>query len=168
MSFFEKIIIPLYALMALLMALFTLYAIVLCYHAGTFRDMWVVMDFIRSFFEGDWQFKDFFSLHGGAHRLVFPKLFFLIEYGVFKGSNVFLILSSVVIQCAVLSCFYLMLKREVYLSSRYKLFLMSLAVLFMFNGTQLENFVYTFDMQWFLTCATAVAALACWVIFLTS
>ncbi len=159
----EKILVTLFAVFALCMALSTAYFIILCYYRGPFKDMWVVMDFIRLFFEGQAQPGDFFALHGGAHRLLVPKIFFLLEYGVFNGSNWFLILSSVGFQLVALAAVYKMLQVENDLPWHYRVFLLAMLVLFLFNATQLENFVYTFDMQWFATSAGAVVASAAWV-----
>jgi len=123
------------------------------------------MDFIRGFFEGQSPWYEAFALHGGAHRLAVPKFFFLIEYGVFSGSNTFLIISSICFQLAVIFCIYFALKKEQHISTTQRTFFTALTAVLMFNTTQLENFIYTFDMQWFATTSFAVLALYHWVVF---
>jgi len=155
-----------YYFFSFLVALATVYCICLAYHLGPFRDMWIAMDFIRSYFDGSFHWPDFFALHGGAHRLAVPRLFFLLEYGFFSGTNVFLIIASLLFQSSVVWLVWKILQQEAHIPVCYRWFLTAMAVLLMFNATQLENFIYTFDMQWFLTSASAVWALNFWNIIL--
>ena len=156
----------LYLLAALLLAAFTLYGVCLSLHWGPFRDMWVAMDFIRAFFEGRTALHELIDLHGGAHRLALPRLLFVVDYGWFAGSNVFLLLVALVTQLSVVLLMALLLKQDLrqqgHLSSNDRLFLLAMTLLLMINPTQLENFLYTFDVQWFLTAAFALWALAAW------
>ncbi|MCB1615795.1 MAG: hypothetical protein KDI30_07255, partial [Pseudomonadales bacterium] len=154
-----------YALIAMGVVLSTFWFISINHTVGPFKDMWIAMEFIRSIFEGNGHFLDAFAFHGGAHRLAFPKLLFLVEYGVFKGTNIFLIAVSVVTQCTVLLLFTGMSLKGNFASRRQCFFLFCMAVIFLFNATQLENFIYTFDTQWFLTCGFAVLAIAFFVYY---
>jgi hypothetical protein len=154
----QRNIFPLYAAA---MAIATLYFVWICWYIGPFKDMWVVMDVVRELHLNGLNLDSLFAIHGGAHRIVIPKLFFLAEYSLFSGTNVFLMLVSIMFQCLAVAVFGFMLFRENY-SSEVKVFLLSLSVLLMFNATQLENFVYTFDMQWFATAAFAVLAVGLW------
>jgi len=164
MSFISKYSPHFFVVWALLLALFTGYAIALAFHAGPYRDMWITMDFIRGWFSEDTSFVDLFSLHGGAHRLAVPKLLFLVDYGVFSGSNLFLVFCAVLIQLSMVTLLWLWVRDEPTLTSGSRLFLVALTLLFMFNATQLENFLYTFDVQWFITVAAAAWALRYWVL----
>lgn len=159
----EKVLTGIYCFYAIATLLTTFYFISQAYHLGPFRDMWIAMDFIRGFFEGNTPWHEAFSLHGGAHRLALPKLFFLIEYGIFNGSNTFLITASIMFQLCTLACVYCAIKQETYLSSAQKYLFLAVTTVLLFNTTQLENFIYTFDMQWFATASAAVISLYCWV-----
>ena len=48
------------------------------------------------------------------------------------------------------------------MNRHYQWLVVALSLILMLNATQLENFVYTFDVQWFITSAAAVWALAFW------
>lgn len=157
----------LFAVWALLLALFTGYAIWLAFHVGPYRDMWIVMDFIRGWFSGEATVQDIFSLHGGAHRLAIPKLLFLLEYGAFAGTNLFLLLMAFMVQSSVVYLVWCWVRDEPLLDGEARLLLVALSLLLMFNATQLENFLYTFDVQWFITTAAAAWALRCWILACT-
>lgn len=153
----------LYLLLALCSCLFVLYCVVISWHAGPFRDLWVDFDVLRPLLEGEGHFRDLFALHGGAHRLAVPRLFFLAEYRFFAGTNIFLMSVSALAQASVVLLVWKLLREEQHLAYEQRLFLLAMTVLLLFNATQLENFLYTFDMQWFLTAAAAAWALAGWV-----
>lgn len=157
-----------YLACAAVICLFTLWMIQLNHTLGPFKDMWIAMEFIRGYFEGTAGLSDAFAFHGGAHRLAFPKLLFLVEYGVFRGSNHFLVFVSILTQCSVLCVFWRMMAKERFLEGNFRLLLLGMAIIFLFNATQLENFIYTFDTQWFLTCGFAVVSIAAWVTWLES
>lgn len=164
MPLLNKYLSRLFAVWALLLALFTVYAIYLAFHTGPYRDMWIAMDFIRGWFAGDASFADLFTLHGGAHRLAVPKLLFLADYGIFAGANVFLVFVAFLIQAGVVYLVWQWVRDETSLTAESRWWLVALCLLLMFNSTQLENFLYTFDVQWFITVAAAAWALRCWVL----
>jgi hypothetical protein len=161
-SLLGNVLLAVYTLFAFFVVLSTIYFIFLSCHAGPFRDMWIAMDFVRAYFEGRSTLADLFSLHGGAHRLVIPRLLFLIEYGVFAGTNIFLIITSIIIQLSVVYLVWRALKQETHITASWRWFVTAMTLLLMFNATQLENFIYTFDTQWFLTSAAAAWALYFW------
>lgn len=163
--FINKVLIHSFFVLALSLALATVYGVCLGYHSGPFRDMWIAMDFIRGWFSGEASWIDLFSLHGGAHRLAVPKLLFLFDYGIFSGSNLFLILIAFLTQLSMVYLMWLWVRDDPALTSGSRGLLIALTLLLMFNATQLENFLYTFDMQWFITVAAAAWALRCWVRF---
>lgn len=154
---------PLYGLAALVSCLFVIYCVVISWYAGPFRDLWVDFDVLRPLLDGQGDISSLFALHGGAHRLAVPRLFFLAEYQLFSGTNIFLISVSVLAQLSVVILIWRLLRNEHHLSSSQRWLIVAMTVLLMFNGTQLENFLYTFDMQWFLTAAAAIWALAAWI-----
>jgi len=164
MPFLTKYFPRLFAVWALLLAFFTAYAIFLAYHTGPYRDMWIAMDFIRGWFSGDASLLDSFLLHGGAHRLAVPKLLFLAEYGIFHGSNLFLLSVAFLIQSSLVYLVWQWVRDETSLTSESRCLLVALSLVLMFNATQLENFLYTFDVQWFITVAAAAWALRCWIL----
>lgn len=147
-----------------MLALFTGYAAILALHTGPYRDMWIALDFVRGWFSGEVSLFEIFSLHGGAHRLAIPKLLFLVDYGIFAGSNLFLMFIGVLTQLSMVYLFWQWAREEVSLLDESRLLLVALCCLLMFNATQLENFLYTFDVQWFITVAAAAWALRCWIL----
>jgi hypothetical protein len=151
-----------YILFSCLVAVTTLYLVCEAYHVGPFRDLWIAMDFIRSYFEGC-HLTNLFALHGGSHRLAVPRLLFLAEYGVFSGSNVFLMVIGFLVQLSVIALMKRQVAHETHLQKHDRWFLVAVTVLLMLNATQLENFLYTFDVQWLITSAAAFWALACWL-----
>ncbi len=165
---FEKPFIAVYGFAAISVFLSTLYFVCLAYHQGPFRDMWIAMDFIRLSVGGDFHLSDFFALHGGSHRLAVPRLLFLMEYQWFSGSNIFLMLVAFAAQLSVVVLIWRLLKQEQHISNSGRWFMVAICLILMFNATQLENFIYTFDVQWFITSAAAVWALVFWNYFFQS
>ena len=145
---------------AVLLALLTLYAVAISWFPGPFRDMWIALELIRAGDEGAASWQDYFALHGGAHRLVVPRLLYWIDYHVFAGSNVFLVSVAVLVQVSIVILAARLAARDAAFSRLDRLLLLAMTVLLMFNATQLENFLYTFDVQWFITAAAAAWALA--------
>src|ERR1017187_7558396 len=55
-------------------------------------DYWGEVYWLKQYYAGHWHVSDLWRQHN-EHRIFFPRLFFLIDWGVFKGTSVFLLVS---------------------------------------------------------------------------
>ena len=115
-------------------------------------------DFFQQHHEGTTKLSDYWALHGGAHRILIPRLFFITEYEWFQGQNHFLIISSYITVVFTCLLFCIIFLKNNTLTTKEKLFLSAFSITAIFSSTQLENFLYTFDIQWFLTASGALLA----------
>ena len=98
--------------------------------------------------------------HGG-HRLLFPKLLYLAEYAVFNGRNVFLITLSVLLQGLTAALVTVGVWRErAAVGGPVVVFAGGLALVLLFSGAQIENFLRPWNLHWFLVVAAASVSFA--------
>lgn len=127
--------------------------------AGPVSDFWLFIPKVAAYEQGASLWSILWEPYGG-HRLVLPKLLYLVEYEVFGGRNLFLVSCSVALQAltaALLVAFTW--RRGVGLSRASRVFLAAVAVMLLFSSTQLENFSRGWNVHHFLACTGAVAAL---------
>ena len=127
-------------------------------YEGPFKDMWWMLPMVERFMSGQLGLDELLSAHGGAHRLLIPRLLYLIDYSVFAGSNRFLITGSLLLQglASIIWCWQI---RALCEPRTTKLFLWCLVLVISFSGMQLENVLYAFDIQWFLANTFALLAI---------
>lgn len=127
---------------------------------GPAVDFWHFMKLLqRRAGEGDW-LPLLVREHGG-HRLLFPRLLYLAEYEWFRGRNVFLVGSSLLLQAGTAALLIAGVWRE--RSQRawpLPVFCSGLIVALLFSGAQIENFMRAWNLHWFLVFAAAAAAFA--------
>jgi hypothetical protein len=127
---------------------------------GPVGDFWRFVPMLRAYEQGDSDFFwRLFQPHGG-HRLFFPRLLYLAEYRVFRGTNVFLISCSVTIQALTA----LLLIRRTWrdggaLPRPVLCFLAGFTLVLLFSATQIENFARAWNVHWFLACSAMIWAL---------
>lgn len=98
--------------------------------------------------------------HGG-HRLLVPKLLYLVEYAVFDGRNVFLITSSVLLQGLMATLVTIGVWRErAVVGLPAVVFAGGFVVALLFSGAQAENFLRPWNLHWFLVVAAAAVSFA--------
>ncbi len=156
--FLFKLSVILWCCATVWVAISFLHAIYSGLYSGPFKDMWWMMPMVERFSTGQGTLNDLLVVHGGAHRLFIPRLFYLMDYGFFSGSNRFLVLASLCAQGVALSLWYWQV-RALSLSRSNTLFLCGLVLLVCFSSLQLENMLYTFDTQWFLANSFSLLAL---------
>jgi hypothetical protein len=75
--------------------------VVLSYSPLPFADMWNEIPFVRLALHGDAGLGDWWAQHN-EHRIVLPRLQFIIDYGLFHGRGVFL-LTMIFLSCVALA-----------------------------------------------------------------
>lgn len=127
--------------------------------SGPFRDLWEVMPLIEKTFAGEWHWPDFWAAYGGAHRLVIPRFLFAVEYRFFGGENRFILLVSLGCQLLTAALLWLRLRQTWPQQPTLQTLGAACILLTLFCGTQLFNFNYSYDTQWFQAILFSVIAL---------
>lgn len=148
----------LYALLAACLTLFSLYLTCMLHWQGAFRDLWEFVDDIAQQFQGVWSAAYLLDAYGGAHRIFFPKLLFFADYYWLGGRND--LTTTVALLCqAIYATIIWRAARTTSWSYSERAILLSLFVLALFSTTQVSNFLYAMDMQWYMSNALALISL---------
>jgi hypothetical protein len=131
------------------------------YHiVGPIADLWTLLPILESLDRGENVLSLLVGTHGG-HHLVLPRLFYLTEYVLLDGSNVFLQCSAAILQLVLLVVVArVVVLRSGALTRTERSFILGLIIAVTFSSTQLDNFVRPWNVHWFVCCTSAVLALA--------
>ena len=112
-------------------------------------DYWAEIEWLKSYYAGTWHLSDLWAQHN-EHRILFPRLFFLLDLFVFKGTNAFLLVSILVVQAGTAAVFLRESWRMKDLSRQTRVVLAGLILALLFSGLQLDNFVWSFQISFIL------------------
>ncbi|MDQ2840817.1 MAG: hypothetical protein M3Y72_07215 [Acidobacteriota bacterium] len=106
---------------------------------------------------GHYPLSDLWAQHN-EHRLVIPKILFLIDFYLFGGKNYFLVISIIVIQTITACLFCTALNAYAHLDRLAKITLYGLIFALLFSPVQMDNFAWGFQVQFILNVlATALS-----------
>ena len=141
------------ALLAVWVAATTVAAVVAAYSPVPYWDQWsgvTVAD----------HWSHLFAQHN-EHRIVVPRLFFIIDAGLFAGSNMFDLASILVIQALHTVLLVVLARRStVFGTATMGVWVAGITATFLFWGYQLENFSWGFQVQFVGVYAVATGAFA--------
>ena len=120
-------------------------------------DYWTEILWLKSYYAGTWHFSDLWREHN-EHRIFFPRLFFLADLFLFKGTNAFLLAAMMVLQAANAAIFVRELWKMKDLSRQARLALAGLILALFFSGLHLENFVWSFQVSFVLVQLAATVS----------
>lgn len=147
-----------FALTAILVTAFSLYLTFILQWQGPFRDLWEFVDDIERQFNGVWSWDYLIEAYGGAHRIFLPKLLFFADYYWLGGRNWLTITTALLCQCAYLFLLIRMLQRTM-LPVPERLTIAASFMLALFSTTQVSNFLYAMDVQWYMSNLFGLASL---------
>ena len=111
-----------------------------------FWDDWTVVPFLNSSLNGDSQwFEILFSQHN-EHRLVFPRLIFLINSVLTSWNQIAQMYLSWILIGTSITALYLLLKR---FQMNFEWLIIPISFI-MYSPIQVENLLWGFQVQWFL------------------
>ncbi len=151
----------LYLFIAITVAAFSLYLTYILQWQGPFRDLWEFVDDIEQQFSGHWSMSYLLDAYGGAHRIFLPKLLFFADYYWFGGRNDLTI--AVALLCQFLYGYIIwkaVQSNKEFLIGE-KIIALSLFALALFSTTQVSNFLYAMDVQWYMSNALGLLSLYC-------
>lgn len=147
------------ALVAACVTIISLYLTAQLHWDGAFRDLWEFVDDIERQFRGEWSADYLLEAYGGAHRIFFPKLLFFADYRWFGGRNGLTIITALLCQFAWLWLIARALSKQVNLSIPERILIAAGFVLALFSTTQVSNFLYAMDVQWYMSNLFGLASL---------
>jgi hypothetical protein len=123
-------------------------------------DYWAEILWLKDLYAGTWHFSDLWRQHN-EHRILFPRLFFLTDLLLFKGTNVFLLAATLLLQAGNAWIFVYELWGLEYLSRQIRATLMGITLALFFSGLHLENFTWSFQVSFILVQLAATTAIWC-------
>jgi hypothetical protein len=150
----------LFSAIALLIASSSLLFIYKYGYRVLFFDQWVDLAHYINFYNGTFSFKDLFTQHN-EHRIVFPRIVFLIDFIVDKGRNRINLCFIVLMQLlhVYLLC---MIFKKTNPTKIVRSLGIALAVILLFSLGQYQNFYWGFQVQF---VGVGVAASAAFILF---
>jgi hypothetical protein len=141
----------LYVVIALCVTLFSLYLTFLLKWQGPFRDLWEFVDNIEKQFHGIWSWTYLLDAYGGAHRIFFPKLLFFADYYWLNGRNDLTVAVALTCQAGYWLIILHALRTCLSWSIAERIIISAMFVLALFSTTQVSNFLYAMDVQWYMS-----------------
>lgn len=123
---------------------------------GPLFDYWVDIPLIEKAFNSQLAFIDLTTAHNNAHRILIPRLLFILDYQYFSATNTLLISVSLLCKIFTLLIFNVVLAKQ---SLSQRLWLNALLCASIFNAGNIYNVVFNFDIQWDLVSVFACAAI---------
>lgn len=145
--------------LAIGVAIFSLYLTITLYWQGPFRDLWEFVDDIEQQFQGQWPMHYLLEAYGGAHRIFLPKLIFFADYYWLGGRNHLTIITSLLCQLAYLGVIIIHLREQASFSNSERIITAACFALALFSTTQVNNFLYAMDVQWYMSNIFGLASL---------
>jgi hypothetical protein len=112
-------------------------------------DMWTSLDFYTKASAGDW--SAWWALHN-EHRIVLSRILFWLDLELFKGQGPFLIICNYLLAGSSFYLIYNILQEQLKeYQNKFVLYAMGLVIFcLLFSWAQAENFIWTFQSQFFL------------------
>ncbi len=146
------------SIVAGIITLFSLYLVGLLRWQGPFKDLWEFIPAIEQQFNGHWSMAYLLEAYGGAHRIFFPKLLFFIDWFLLGGQNNLTIVVAISCQWLYLALLIRTASTDTALSQQDRLLIFAAFMLSLFSTTQVNNFLYAMDVQWFMSNVLSLAA----------
>ena len=143
-----------------LMVISTLLVVIRCYTPLPRADYWAEVLWLQNYYSGQWHVSDLWRQHN-EHRILFPRLFFLADWFLFKGTGIFLFVSMLLVQAAHAWIFIREVRGWKAVSREVRLTVAATIVALFFSGIHLENFTWSFQISFVLVfCAGTLSILA--------
>jgi hypothetical protein len=112
-------------------------------------DHWAEILWLHNYYLGQWHIADLWRQHN-EHRILFPRLFLLADWFLFRGANAFLLCSILLLQAGHAWIFIREVRDWSVLSREVRLTVMALIVMLFFSGAHFENFTWPFQISFIL------------------
>lgn len=145
-----------------------IFLFILIRHYGVnvpYGDQWELVPFFKEFHEGDLSFADFWNQHN-EHRILFPRMLMLVLAVVSDWNIRYELYLNLLLGLGIFVITLMLLKKSLVYVSRWSFVAGSILLsLIVFSPTQWENWLWGWQIQWFLAVfgvVLAVWALSGW------
>jgi hypothetical protein len=145
---------------AFALTIFSLYLVIILHWQGPFRDLWEFVPFIEKQFQGVWPLDYLLDPYGGAHRIFLPKLFFFADFYWLQGRNLLTTSTALICQCIYLLIVLRIIRNQKNMTLPEKSLLTGYFGMALFSTTQVNNFLYAMDVQWYMSNVLGLASMA--------
>jgi len=121
-------------------------------------DYWAEILWLKNYYAGHWSVSDLWRQHN-EHRILFPRLFFLVDLFLFKGTNVFSLVSMLLLQAGHAWIFIRELRLSKGLARSVRRTAIAITIALLFSGANLDNFTWPFQVQFILVFYAGTAAI---------
>jgi hypothetical protein len=112
-------------------------------------DHWAEILWLKNYYAGQWHVSDLWRQHN-EHRILFPRLFLLTDWFLFRGTNIFPLCSMLFLQAGHAWIFIREVRAWKKLSAAVRLTAASIVVALFFSGANLDNFTWPFQISFIL------------------
>jgi len=128
---------------------------------GPVRDFWTFIPMLEALDRGESLMPLLFKFHANAHRLVVPKLLYLVEYSFFQGRNSFLMSLSVIIHLISVFILLRVIQNRINGLKRNEIiFAFGLILALSFSAIQYPSLIRPWNIAWQLCTSGMIAAFA--------
>ncbi len=157
------VLLILYGVATFLLILHSVFSVWTLYQPLPLDDHMDFMIDMQRWYDGVWQAADLWKQHN-EHRILIPRLFFLIDVLFFNGDNVFLITLNIVLQALHVLLFWHIIAQADLPRPAHGAAVCASA-LFLLSAANLDNFLWAFQIQFilvfFAVSAACVALFTC-------
>jgi len=133
------------------------YWIITTYHALPFLDAWEMPYLYQKYQLGELTFYDLMVNHN-QHRLFIPRLFYLVDYVFFNGSQIFLISCIILLHLLFALFFTRIFVFPLINDNKHRALIFILISAVMLSPIQLANLAMGFNIQYILSFLSALIA----------
>lgn len=153
-----KYLFPVTALFCMVFALvFVVSMLVTCW-PGPYNDYWADIWTLHHALTEGIHLPELITAHNNAHRILIPRLLFILDYQWFQGSNLLILLVGLACKTMLLALLNIIIRHQS-LTTRLLLNLVFFAALL--NTNNLYNILYSSNIQWDLMLVFSLLAIYC-------
>lgn len=121
-------------------------------------DQWDFVEHLEKFYNGSFQFNDLISFHSGAHLIIFPRLIMLGLAWISRW-NIYYEIAINFLLAVVSFLFLVSIAKNTFKNRTILYFSLFITSLIVFSTNQYENWIWGWQLQWFLNLLAVVIAI---------
>jgi hypothetical protein len=146
------------AIFCLCFALVFIFSLLVTCWPGPYNDYWADIWTLQKALTEGIDLVELMTAHNNAHRILIPRLLFVLDYQWFQGSNTLILVAGLISKLLTLLLLNRMIRDQT-LSVR--LLLNALFFAAILNTNNLYNILYSSNIQWDLMLLFSLLAMAC-------
>lgn len=125
---------------------------------GPYNDYWADIWTLHKALTEGIDLADLVTAHNNAHRILIPRLLFILDYQWFQGTNLLILLTGITCKIATLVLLNRIIRDQ---SPAFRLGLNTIFFAAVLNSNNLYNILYSSNIQWDLMLVFSLLAIYC-------